>query len=86
MNGRISRLSRTPDLGIWVSVFNGMIIFPNLRLMPRPYLTIKAGVGIIGCNEFRGIHVVHTSYLRLGVSNNKKNIDSLGQKFHEFFF
>ena len=46
----------------------------------------KAGVGIIGCNEFRGIHVVHTSYLRLGVSNNKKNIDSLGQKFHEFFF
>ena len=32
----------------------------------------KAGVGIIGCNEFRGIHVVHTSYLRLGVSNNKK--------------
>jgi len=32
-----------------------------------PTLTAdKGGVGIIGTNAFMGIHVVHTSYLRLG--------------------
>ena len=38
-----------------------------MSMTDAPTLTVdKTGVGIIGANAFMGIHVVHTSYLRLG--------------------